>query len=257
MITKNNFAPSHPSDRNFFLTLMLLVWAAIISGFTYDLMVYQAARGFQFPSIVHIHALVFVAWLVLFSLQIILIRKNNLQLHKKLGMAAAFLIPLMVILGIMTAIITETVKFGTPDANTPFLSIMLGDMLVFGSLSAAGFYFRKSDSPAHKRLLLLATLAISDAGFGRGFSYIVAPYFGKLYWTCTSYSEGFWPYIGFQLLGPLLLILALGIYDLITRKRLHPVYIVAVLWWLCINLFTGWLYFNLAWLKIATHIVGH
>ncbi len=252
----NHFSNKHPWDRNYFLTILIIIWIAIITGFTYDLMTYQKAHGFNFPFIVHIHAAAYVGWLLLFTVQIILIRKNNIRLHKKLGITGSILIPVMLILGVMTAIKTETIKFGTADANTPFLSVMFGDMVVFGSLAAAGLYYRRSPA-AHKRLILIATIAIADAGFGRGFSNIVAPLFGNFYWTYHHFSEGAVPYIAFQLSGPLLLILSLGIYDLITRKKLHPVYLPAVIVWLSINMIAGWLYFSEAWLKIATQLVGH
>jgi hypothetical protein len=48
-----------------------------------------------------------------------------------------------------------------------------------------------------------------------------------------------------------------GIYDLITRRRLHPAYVLGVLWALSIDLTAGWLYFNDSWLKIATKLIGH
>jgi len=69
----------------------------------------------------------------------------------------------------MTALITENAKFGTKYANTAFLSVMLGDMLVFATLSTVGISLRKNPS-THKRLLLIATLILTDAGFGRGIS---------------------------------------------------------------------------------------
>src|SRR5207253_1731970 len=47
-----------------------------------------------------------------------------------------------------------------------FLTIALGDMLVFASLVGAAFYFRRR-ADTHKRLMLLATIAILAAAVAR------------------------------------------------------------------------------------------
>ncbi len=250
------FAPTHPWDRNFFLVMAVLIWFAIVSGFTNDIIKLKAEGRLDFPLITHIHGAVFVGWLVLFTTQIILIRRKNYSLHKKLGIAGAILATIMVILGAMTAINSEKVKFGTEFSDPAFLSIMLGDMLLFGTLVAAGIYHRKSSS-SHKRLMLIATIVLTDAGFGRWLNNYIAPLFGDFYWNYHNFSDGFLPFIGFQLLLPFTLMLIAGIYDLITRRRFHPVYLWAVLWWFIVNIVMAWLYFSPEWLKVAKQLIGH
>src|SRR6185437_1643940 len=101
MSRSNTFTAYYPSDRNFFLLLLLFAWAATVSGFGYD-MVQRSAQGtLNFPPIVHIHAVAFVGWLVLITVQILLVRTKNLALHKKLGLVSFGLIPVMVILGVL------------------------------------------------------------------------------------------------------------------------------------------------------------
>jgi uncharacterized membrane protein YozB (DUF420 family) len=256
MDTTKRFLPNHPWDRNFFLVMLLAVWLALISGFGYDIIVFQPTVKLAFPLIVHFHAIVFVAWLVLFTVQILFIRNNNFKLHKKFGIVALPLALMMVVLGVMTALKSESVKFGTEYANTAFISIMFGDMLVFAVLVSAAIYYKKSPS-AHKRIMLIATIALTDAGFGRCISNYVAPLFGKYYWTLTNFADGFWPFFGFQIIGPFTLMIFIGLYDLVTRGKLHPAYIWSFIWWLSINVFEGWLYFNPEWLKIAKHLIGH
>jgi hypothetical protein len=75
----------------------------------------------------------------------------------------------MVVLGLVTAIVTERLKFGTLVSDPRFLSIMFADMIAFGGLIAAGIRLRRSPA-AHKRLMLVATLVLTDAGFGRWLS---------------------------------------------------------------------------------------
>src|SRR5664279_1004983 len=103
MNRSKTFVPYYPSDRNFFLLMMILTWAAIASGFGYDMVKLSMQGKLHFSLIVHIHAVAFIAWLVLFTLQILLVRTKNLVLHKKLGLVSLGLIPLMVIFGVLTA----------------------------------------------------------------------------------------------------------------------------------------------------------
>jgi hypothetical protein len=70
-------------------------------------------------------------------------------------------------------------------------------------------------------------------------------------------SEGAWPFIRFQLLPAYLLIAAVGVYDLLTRRRLHPAYVAGVAWCLSLHLLAGWLYFQPSWNRVALRIIGH
>lgn len=253
---KKHFANAHPSDRTFYLVMLLLVWAAILSGFIYDIVTLKAQGRLYFPWITHVHAAFYVGWLVLFTVQVLLIRSRNLALHKKLGLTGTALVPAMVIAGVVVAISSEARKFGTPFADTAFISIMLCDMVVFGVIAGAGIYLRKQPA-AHKRLILIATIGLTDAGFGRWLSIKIVPWFGNVYWSYHSFSEGFLPFFAFQMMWPLLLILAVGVYDLFTRKSLHPVYLPALAWWLLFNLLEGWLYFSPGWMQLAKKMIGH
>lgn len=160
------------------------------------------------------------------------------------------------VLGVMTALITENVKFGTKFSDPAFVSVMLGDMLVFAGLVTAGISMRKNSS-AHKRLMLIATLILTDAGFGRGISIWLASFLGKPYWEYSNFVDAFWSFIVRQLSCPFTLIFTVGVYDIITLKRLHPAYVWGLISALSIDLTAGWLYFNPEWLKIATKLIGH
>lgn len=253
---KKHFTNAHPADRNFYLIMMLLVWAAILSGFIYDMVDLNNKGLLHFPWITHVHAALFVSWLVLFTVQIFLIRSHNHALHKKLGILGAVIAGCMVVAGFTVAITSEARKFGTPMSDPAFIAIMFSDMFVFGVLAGAGIYLRKQPA-AHKRLILMATLALTDAGFGRWLSIKAEHLVGKDFFTYHSFSEGFVSFFVVQCLGPLLLMLALGAYDLITRKRLHPVYLPALGWWLLFNLVEGYLYYSPEWLQLCKRMIGH
>lgn len=243
-------------DRPFFTSMLVAIWLAILSGFVYNNVQKYLAGKFTYPWIVHIHAMFFVGWLVLFTWQSILVRRNQVGTHRRLGMFGAGLAAVMVVLGVMTAIITEQLKFGTPASDPPFLSVMFGDMLVFGGLVSTGMLMRRSPA-AHKRLMLIATLVLTDAGFGRWLSPKIAEWTGqKNYWEFKTAVEGAWPFIRFQLLPVYTLIAAVGAFDLFTRKRLHPAYVQTIACCLPIHLLAGWLYFQPFWKSIALWIIG-
>jgi hypothetical protein len=243
-------------DRPFFTSMLAAVWLAILSGFLYRNFQKYFAGQLTYPWIVHIHSVFFVGWLFLFTAQLILVHRGQTGLHRRMGMYGAGLAAGMVILGVLTAVMTEQLKYGTPDSDPQFLSVMFADMLVFGGLVTAGMRMRRSPA-AHKRLMLLATLVLTDAGFGRWLSPKITEWLGtKNYWELKILAEGGWPFIRFQLLPAYTLIAALGAFDLLTRKRLHPVYLRAIAFCLPIHLLAGWLYFQPFWRSTAVWILG-
>ncbi len=84
------------------------------------------------------------------------------------GIVGAVIAVLMILIGTTTAIVRAQ-QGATPSGDIPalvFLVIPLTDMLVFGILVGAGFYFRRRPD-VHKRLMLLATISILAAAIAR------------------------------------------------------------------------------------------
>ena len=236
--------------------MLFVVWLAILSGFAYNNVQKYLKGTFTYPWIVHIHAAFFTGWLLLFTAQMVLVHRGKVSTHRRLGIYGAALAAAMVFLGVMTAIMTEQIKFGTPASDPPFLSVMLADMLVFGGLITAAIRARRIPA-THKRLILIATLVLTDAGFGRWLSPKIVEWAGlKNYWDLKTFAEGAWPFIRFQLLPVYTLIAALGAFDLITQKRLHPAYVRAIACCLPIHILAGWLYFQPFWRSIALQLIG-
>ncbi len=249
------FPPWHRFDQTFFWVMVALVWAAILSGFVYRNVGQLMDGTLSYPWIVHVHGLAFFAWLVFFTAQVFLIGRGSVALHRKLGPVGAGLAAVMVVLGVLTAIITKQLKFDHTDIK--FLSVMFADMLVFGGLVAAGMFLRGS-AASHKRSMLVATIVLTDAGFGRWLSPAISGWLGLThFYMFHSFSEGAWPFIRFQYLPTYILIATIGVYDLLTRRRLHPAYVAAVAWCLPIQLLGGWLYYQPFWNQLARRILGH
>jgi len=240
------FASDHKWDRNFFLLWIGLVWFGIIAGFGSNIVHHVQAHEAAYPLIVHFHAAAFVGWLVLFTVQILLIRTRRHDVHQKLGIGLICLAAVMIVLGPATAWVVQRRDFGTPDSDPSFLAVQLTDILAFAGLIVAGFLSRGT-SVAHKRLMLLGTLYISDAGFARLLAAAEAHVLGHSF-----------PATLVELYGASdLLVLGLGAYDLLTRKRLHPAYIAGVAWIFALQILAVFLLSSPTWKAIATHIIGH
>jgi hypothetical protein len=196
---------SRRRERLFYTGMAVAFVITVFAGFarTYYLRPY-----FGTPSLtplLHLHGIVFTSWLVLLLTQTTLVAANRTDIHRRLGVAGAVIAVLMVLVGTTTAIVRAKVVEVPPGAPSPlvFLTIPLGDMLVFASLVGAGFYFRRRGD-VHKRLMLLATISILPAAVAR------------------------LPFAFIQQVGPLaffglpdLFIVVCLAYDLISRGRFH------------------------------------
>ena len=157
-------------DRRFYVGMAIAAVATVFFGFapTYYLKSFPHTAAYptglpvspSLPALVHVHALVFSVWILLFLAQTTLIAADRPHLHRRLGIAGAVLAPFMVILGVMTAM-----KGGrdgwNPGGPYPdslaFMIVGLVDILIFAAFVTAGLYFRRR-AELHKRLMLLATV---------------------------------------------------------------------------------------------------
>ena len=243
---KTPFSPNHKWDRDFFITYVALIWIGILMGFGSDMIRHVQTHERAYPLIVHFHAAAFVGWMVVLTTQVLLIRTRRHDIHRMLGLAAMGLAAAMVVLGPLTAIVTQRLDFGTPNSDPSFVAIQFGGIIAFGTLAGAAFLLRKN-SPAHKRLILLATLAISDAGFAR---WLGGDFHALL-------GNGFWPSYAGLYLSTDILILGFGAYDWITRRRLHPAYMIGATWIFALELTENFLDLSPAWKPIALKLIGH
>lgn len=235
------FAPQHPADRNAFLALLVLAWAGIISGFGLDVIDHIRHSTRAYLLITHVHALLFTGWLVLFTTQLMLVRRHRPDLHRRLGLAMAWLIPVMVVVALATARAVHRQMVVHPQ----FISINLTDMLGFATLAGAGIAVRR-DPSAHKRLMLLSLFYLSTAGFARLWLLTIGP----------AGTDTFWGFFIAYNLGGDVPVALLGAYDLATRGRLHPAYVAGAGWILANELAAAWLYFSPGWKAISLRLLG-
>ncbi|HEY1880159.1 MAG TPA: hypothetical protein VGG68_09525 [Caulobacteraceae bacterium] len=238
-----DFAPYHRWDHNFFLSMVALIWFVVLMGFVPAIWTHVVKHKPPYPTAVQIHAAAMVAWLALLTTQVLLIRARRTDLHRKLGVAGICLACLIPFLGIAAAIVVDRAKMAThPDPA--FLSVQLFDMVAFAGAAAAAILMR--EPAAHKRLILLATLACVDAGFSRWLGRPLTKILG----------DGFVPFMIESYLGNIVLILAIGGYDLATRRRLNGAFVGGAAWVLGCLFLAGWLYVTPAWAPFAARLIG-
>jgi hypothetical protein len=198
-------------DRNasyFYVAMAGAILLTMLLGFgrSYYLRAFTDAP--PLPPFIHLHAIVFTGWVLFFLGQTVLVVSGHRTLHRRLGVAGGGLAGVVVLLGIATSL--HGARSGhNPGGPFPdalgFLVTPLGDILLFAGFVLAGLYHRRQPE-AHKRLMLLATI-------------------GGFLWpaiTRLPYLTGrFLPMIGLLTL----FVLAGPAHDLMTRRRIHPVYL--------------------------------
>lgn len=231
-------------DRNFFLLLVALIWLGILMGFVPEIAHRIQARR-PFAVVVYIHGVVFVGWLCLLAAQVLLIRSRRVDLHRELGMAGVALYGAMIVLAATTSVIVDYNQFPTPQSDPSFLSIQLADIVNFAVLGGAAIALRKT-ADSHKRLMILATICISNAGFARWWD----PGLEKLL------GDGLWGSWAQEYLSDFLLIALLGAYDLFSRRQLYAAYVLGAAWELSVGFVGAWLYVTPWWKPVATALIG-
>ncbi len=240
------FAVHRGLDRAFFLVVLTIIWAGIVAGFVPDMFRHVLDHHPAYALIVHVHAVAYVGWLALLTTQMSLIRTGRADLHRRVGIAGFALILVMAVLGPAAAIVMARRQLGTPDSDPPFLIIQAMIVVNFTATALAALAMRKTPA-AHRRLMLIAAIFLSSAGFSRW----LGPSLGK------ALGDGFMAdYLQLFLCSDLLLI-AIGAYDLLTRGRLHRAYVVAVPLGVLSQALAIWIYTLPAWRPIAIRLIGH
>lgn len=191
-------------DRRFFLGMAVTIALIVFVGFAPTFYL----RGLYHPepllSVFQFHGLVFTCWVVLFVVQTALVSARRTDIHRRLGLLGGALALLMLVVGYMAAVTAARRGFATPGLPPPlvFFVVPIFDLLVFAVLVGSGLYLRRTPA-AHKRLMLLSTLAVLTAAIAR-LPYVL-PLGPPAFFGLTD-----------------LLVLAAIVYDRLTRGRVHP-----------------------------------
>lgn len=158
--------PGRNRDRRFFTGMAIAAALTVFIGFapTYYLGNFFDARPVS--TLVHIHGVVSTSWILLFVAQTSLVAAGRTDLHRRLGVAGAVLAVGVLVVGFITAV--TAARLGRSPGPPPlvFLSVPIGTLVAFGVLVGIGLYNRRR-SETHRRLMLLATIAILTPALAR------------------------------------------------------------------------------------------
>ncbi len=191
-------------ERLFYPGMVLAIVITVFAGFSRTFYLRPYFQTQPLIPLLVLHGVVFSSWIILLITQTTLVATKRTRTHMRLGIAGGVLASLMVVIGTVTALVRANGSSPVPGVNPlSFLTIPLGDMLVFAILVGAAFYFRRR-ADVHKRLMLLATIGILPAAVAR------LPF---------AFIQQYGPLAFFGLSD--LFIVPCLIYDFITRGRPH------------------------------------
>ena len=206
------------AERRFFIGMASAILLTVFIGFapTYYLLpwlqgatVRGQAPGAGLTPLVHLHAALFSAWVILFGIQAAVIAGRRVDLHRRMGRAATILAASVLVVGVWTSIYSGRLGNTPPGwANDEaFLAVPMTGMALFAGFIAAAFVWRRRPD-YHKRLMLLGTIAM------------LVPALARIMRMAD------WPLLPPGVWGALIVLnlylAALIIFDLRQRGKLHP-----------------------------------
>lgn len=225
-------------EKYFYLCMTLLIAAVVAYGFSGTVgrkLIYADPRR---PTLLWVHALVFSSWIAFYILQSALVRIRQVKIHRTLGWAGVALGTSMVVVGPWVAVVMARFDItqlhrGNRDA---FLIIPLFDMAVFATCFGLAILWRTFPE-RHRRLMLIATCALTGAAFGRI----------PIMHTPIAFYSGI---DGLILLGAL--------RDLVVCRRIHTVYSIAIPLLVAGQVAVSEIFLHRAgfWIRIAHRLLG-
>ena len=218
-------ASQRESSRLFYVWMASACAIVAFGGFAPTYWLQVPAGTFIGPPLLHVHAAVFSAWVVLLFSQASLAASGRLTYHRAWGMAGISLATAMVLLGTAVAILSlkHGLAVGYGERARAFFIVPMSAIVMF-----AGFFIAAICNIArpewHKRFILLATIALLAAAVARIF-----------FEVATGGGAGLRP--GLAMPPPVsrtivqgflveLLIVAGALYDWRTRGKPHPAWLI-------------------------------
>ena len=186
----------------------------VLLGFTRTLYLRAFFDVPEIPVSVFVHGIVLTAWFVAFFLQTALVAVRRTDIHRRLGWVAGGLG--VAVLASSTAVtlnfVPRRVALGANlEASLARMSVIVwadfAALLAFTIFLSTALALRRHPE-SHKRLMLLSSISLVQPALARIFI-----------WSGFAGLDN----IVLALVSTLLLVFALGLYDLVSRKRVHSV----------------------------------
>lgn len=193
--------------RRFYVAISIVMIAMIFIGFWPSYYGPLVRGATQAPWILHVHGAIYIGWMFLLIAQTLLAASGRIRQHRTVGNFGIGLGSLVFVMGLIVSFVAPVMTYNagtrTLDEAAGFLLIPLGDMALFGALFFPAVIYRQK-SELHKRLMILATIAIAFAAIFRMQALGLPLAAGLVLWFAL----------------PAVCIL----YDWRNRRSVHPVY---------------------------------
>lgn len=246
-------------DRWIYVFTAGLILVTVLVGFIPDSIakIEGVAAGERppFPLILHVHAVLMGAWVMLLLAQTTLQATNQQAFHRQLGMTAFVLAPALVIVGFllvptMRLEVANAILNGPPEtaeALRPRFEFQLNIMLVqlrigilFALLTAIALLVRRQDSGLHRRLMILGVAAA------------LPPALDRMLWLPSTLPSN--PLT--TDLYPLVIIAPMFFWDLYRQKKIHKAYWIFAALSFAVAIPTHLLWNTPWWRETALRLLG-
>jgi uncharacterized membrane protein YozB (DUF420 family) len=244
-------------DRWIYVFTAALYIATVLAGFVPDsLEMLGEIKVGQHPPltlIYHVHAVTMGTWMLLFLVQTLLMANGRRELHKRVGLAAVALAPLVV--GTMIGMVfmrwrwfysTGAAALAARDwavVEMHMANILIEQIhavIVFPLLVGWALLVRRTDPESHKRFMVQATLPALFAAIDR------------IEWLPTTMPGSVASWYGYMLL----LLAPVLTNDLVQRRRLHSAYVIGLCLMLAAFAANHFLWNSPGWLAAAQKLMG-
>lgn len=214
----------HHRRSRFFVGMSGVLLLLVVAAFVPTLHVRAFFQLRPMPLYLYLHGGVLTAWFVFLFVQASLASRGHIDLHRRMGTGGALLAVLVVGASLVAQVgkaprlraagIDTALRVGS-DAAVFWGN--LASLLLFISLVVTAILLRRRPE-AHKRLMLLASIGIMGPALARFSRW---PLFGGSAFEVFGPLERY-----FSSGGILVLLIAVIVYDLVARRRLHPATVV-------------------------------
>lgn len=181
--------------------------------------------------VIHLHAVVFMGWLLLFTTQAWLAAHGRIAEHMRVGQLGMAWGVIVIAVGWATALAVfgQRVQAGQLTEAQVRLIAPLTDMLFFAPVLAAAWIYRRR-TEIHKRLIVVGTAILLIAAVHRMV-------------ILGGRPPPLLPLLAVWL-SPILMGMA---YDFVRRRMVHPVYLLGIALVLAMKFGRGWIKDTEAW----------
>jgi hypothetical protein len=151
--------PATRSESNvLYRNMAILFILSIVIGFSNSIRQRLASGDAGLRTAVMFHGVLFLSWFIIFLVQSLLVAKNRIRLHRRIGYFSVIVASAICLDGPCIAL--EGVRRGVLGADgIAFMAVMIGDVVGFAVFITLGMICRRK-ARTHKRFMLLGTLSL-------------------------------------------------------------------------------------------------